>query len=117
MVFSPKYMSKMKVLAKVPHVNLFCNEEPDVLALTNDRYKITRLWVVNWQHSYFLGTYRSTSPFGLVQLSIDNTNVVNWQHSSVLALSMDLCQLKKLKQTGPLSIDKYLIYTSGKHLE
>ena len=35
---------------------------------------------------------------------------------SVLALSMDLCQLTKLKQTGPLSIDKYFIYTSGKHL-
>ena len=43
MVFLPKYMSEMKVLAKVPHVNLFCNEEPDVSVLTNDRYKITRL--------------------------------------------------------------------------
>ena len=43
-------------------------------------------------------TYKSRSPFGLAQLSIDNTNVVNWQHSNFLGtyLSTSLFGLAQL---------------------
>lgn len=39
LVFSPKYESGSKVM-KMNHVMVFCNEEPDMDALTNDRYNI-----------------------------------------------------------------------------
>lgn len=42
-IFSPKYDSKSKRLHHVPHVVVFCNEEPDRTKLTVDRYAITRL--------------------------------------------------------------------------
>lgn len=37
-VFSPKYHSVSKHLLYVPHVVVFCNEQPDQNAMTNDRY-------------------------------------------------------------------------------
>lgn len=40
MVFSPKYESALKVLKKTPTVIVFANEEPDMTALTEDRYEI-----------------------------------------------------------------------------
>lgn len=40
MIFSPKYASALKILYTVPHVVVFCNEAPDMDALTSDRYKI-----------------------------------------------------------------------------
>lgn len=40
MVFSSKYESKMKILPKCPHVVVFCNEEPNYLKLTEDRFKV-----------------------------------------------------------------------------
>lgn len=43
LVFSPKYDSRVKRLAKVPHVVVFSNEDPDEEKLTHDRYAITRL--------------------------------------------------------------------------
>lgn len=43
MVFSPKYNSTHKILKRTPHVVVFTNEEPDMNALTGDRYKIIRL--------------------------------------------------------------------------
>lgn len=38
MVFSPKYNSQMKYLQKVPHVVVFCNEDPDMTKMSADRY-------------------------------------------------------------------------------
>lgn len=43
MVFSPKYTSSMKILAKCPHVIVMTNEQPDLTQLTADRYQITIL--------------------------------------------------------------------------
>lgn len=40
MVFSPKYNSSMKFLAKTPHVIVFCNEYPDMHKMSADRYVI-----------------------------------------------------------------------------
>lgn len=39
-VFSPKYKSTSKILSHCPHVIVFCNEVPDMRALSNDRYEI-----------------------------------------------------------------------------
>lgn len=43
LVFSPKYDSRMKVLAKTPHVCVFSNETPDFSKMSEDRYVITDL--------------------------------------------------------------------------
>ena len=43
MIFSPKYESVSKVIPHKVHVVVFCNEEPDRNAMTEDRYKITYL--------------------------------------------------------------------------
>lgn len=43
MVFSPKYQSVTKILTKPSHVVVFCNEDPDMEAMTRDRYKIIRI--------------------------------------------------------------------------
>lgn len=40
MVFSPKYKSVNKILEHTPHVVIFCNEMPDLNAMTEDRYKL-----------------------------------------------------------------------------
>lgn len=42
-VTSTKYNAQMKVVRKIPHVVVFMNEEPDMTALTGDRYIIERL--------------------------------------------------------------------------
>ncbi|QUS52617.1 replication protein [Mute swan feces associated circular virus 14] len=39
-IFSPKYNSCTKILDRVPHVVVFCNEEPDRTKMTRDRYVI-----------------------------------------------------------------------------
>ena len=39
-VFSTKYQSKTKVLYKHPHVVVFCNEHPDLEAMSHDRFDI-----------------------------------------------------------------------------
>lgn len=41
-VFSPKYDSTTKILTHVPHVVVFCNEEPDITKLSEDRFDIVR---------------------------------------------------------------------------
>lgn len=41
LVFSPKYHSQVKRLIHTPHIVVFCNEEPDMSKLTEDRYRIT----------------------------------------------------------------------------
>lgn len=38
-IFSTKYMSRTKILAHKSHVVVFCNELPDVNAMTGDRYQ------------------------------------------------------------------------------
>lgn len=43
LVFSPKYESGMKVLRTVPLVVVFCNESPDMEAMSRDRYKVTNI--------------------------------------------------------------------------
>lgn len=43
LIFSPKYLSITKRLVHKPHVIVFCNEEPDLLALSADRLVIQRL--------------------------------------------------------------------------
>lgn len=43
MIFSPKYESSFKILKSVPHVYVFTNEEPDMNALSADRYNIIRV--------------------------------------------------------------------------
>jgi len=42
MIFSPKYVSRNKLLQHVPHVVVFMNEEPDYNKLTSDRYEVIR---------------------------------------------------------------------------
>jgi hypothetical protein len=42
-VYSPKYESCMKILTQKTHVVVFCNEAPNMQALTNDRYDIRYL--------------------------------------------------------------------------
>jgi len=39
-VFSSKYQSGTKILSGPPHIVVFCNEEPDQTAMTEDRYII-----------------------------------------------------------------------------
>lgn len=43
LVFSPKYESRVKLLHNQAHVCVFCNEQPDLTKLSEDRYKITNL--------------------------------------------------------------------------
>ena len=43
LVYSPKYTSVTKIIKCTPHVVVFCNEHPDMNALTADRYKIIEL--------------------------------------------------------------------------
>jgi hypothetical protein len=43
LVFSAKYASKVKVLENPVHVVVFCNEPPDMTAMTFDRYKINNI--------------------------------------------------------------------------
>lgn len=43
MISSPKYNSVMKTLMHVPHVVVFCNEEPKYDALSADRYQVTNI--------------------------------------------------------------------------
>ena len=40
LLFSPKYESSFKILRKVPHVVVFCNEHPDMNAMSQDRYEV-----------------------------------------------------------------------------
>lgn len=42
-VFSPKYDSTTKILTKTPHVVVMCNEQPDMNALSGDRYQIINM--------------------------------------------------------------------------
>lgn len=42
-LLSTKYSSKVKVWATVPHVVVFCNEEPDMTRLSEDRYDIRNI--------------------------------------------------------------------------
>lgn len=46
-VFSPKYDSTTKVLKHVPHVVVFCNEEPDRTKMTRDRFKVVHIRALN----------------------------------------------------------------------
>lgn len=43
LIFSGKYESTIKVLANPVHVVVFCNEEPDLLKLTADRYVVKNI--------------------------------------------------------------------------
>lgn len=43
LVFSTKYHSRMKTLPHVPYVAVFCNEDPNMDALSADRYRIVRV--------------------------------------------------------------------------
>lgn len=43
MVMSTKYASQMKLLNETPHVVVFCNEEPDMTKMSEDRYIINNL--------------------------------------------------------------------------
>lgn len=40
MLFSTKYQSTTKILRQYPHVVVFCNEGPDMEAMSTDRYEI-----------------------------------------------------------------------------
>lgn len=42
-IFSPKYNSQTKLLYKNSHVVVFCNEEPDMTKMTQDRFNIIRI--------------------------------------------------------------------------
>lgn len=42
-IFSPKYQSTVKLLNNTPHVVVFCNEEPAMNALSEDRYVVHNL--------------------------------------------------------------------------
>ena len=43
MVYSPKYNSMMKYMQFVPHVVVFCNEQPNMTAMSEDRYEIINM--------------------------------------------------------------------------
>ena len=43
LVTSTKYTAQMKVIRKTPHVVVFMNEEPDMNALSADRYIVERI--------------------------------------------------------------------------
>lgn len=43
LVFSSKYASRVKVLPKPVHVVVFCNEEPNMAAMTEDRYVVRNI--------------------------------------------------------------------------
>jgi len=43
MIFSPKYESSFKILRKVPTVIVFSNEQPDMNAMSADRYRIINI--------------------------------------------------------------------------
>lgn len=43
MLFSPKYESSFKILRSVPHVIVFSNEQPDMNALSMDRFNIINI--------------------------------------------------------------------------
>jgi len=43
LIFSSKYASRVKVLAKAVHVVVFCNEQPNMAAMTGDRYVIKNI--------------------------------------------------------------------------
>lgn len=43
MIFSPKYESSLKLLRTRPVVIVFCNEAPDMEAMTHDRYEIINI--------------------------------------------------------------------------
>jgi len=43
LVFSSKYASRVKVLPKPVHVIVFCNEQPNMAAMTGDRYVINNI--------------------------------------------------------------------------
>ena len=45
MMFSPKYESACKIINHKVHVVVFCNEEPDMEKMTQDRYKILRITI------------------------------------------------------------------------
>ena len=42
-VFSTKYESRLKIINEIPHIIVFCNEEPDPNKMTGDRYTIKKL--------------------------------------------------------------------------
>lgn len=50
LVFSPKYSSVTKILKRTPHVVVFCNEQPDMNKLTEDRYVIMNLHNEDYVH-------------------------------------------------------------------
>lgn len=43
MIFSPKYASTVKILQKLPHVLVFCNEDVDHSKMSADRFDVTIL--------------------------------------------------------------------------
>jgi len=43
MIFSPKYESSFKILRKVPTVIVFSNEQPDMNAMSQDRFRIINI--------------------------------------------------------------------------
>lgn len=43
LVYSPKYTSVTKIIKVTPHVIVFCNEHPDMTALSADRYKVIEI--------------------------------------------------------------------------
>lgn len=43
LVYSPKYASTMKILERVPHVVIFCNELPETIPLSEDRINIINI--------------------------------------------------------------------------
>lgn len=42
-VFSPKYASSTKIIKTLCHVVVFCNEQPDLTKMTEDRYNINNI--------------------------------------------------------------------------
>jgi len=43
LIFSPKYVSRTKMLQEVPHVVCFMNQDPDRTKLSADRYKVINI--------------------------------------------------------------------------
>lgn len=43
LIFSPKYQSRVKILEHKCHVIVFCNEDPNMEAMSHDRYNIIQL--------------------------------------------------------------------------